>query len=82
MLLRFRVRVHASNSLLQGLKLVDKSPFDLLTPQPANIFFLKLFSIVMEISEIKRKYTQEEKKQLLANLDIEGISFFAVHLSS
>lgn len=30
----------------------------------------------MEIPELKGKYTQEEKKQLLANLDIEGISPF------
>lgn len=29
---------------------------------------------------MKRRYTQEEKKQLLANLDIEGISLFAVQL--
>ena len=61
----------ASESSRQTLEL-----FDLRTPQPVNLFFLKLSSIIMEIPELKGKYTQEEKKQLLANLDIEGISPF------
>jgi len=39
---------------------------------PRNKILLEAYT--MELPDTKRKYSREEKRQLLANLDIEGMS--------